>query len=143
MSLESLKERFKLANSTVSGTDDFLFDDLSGVDAEHGIDYPLVLMKPPLSVENKFGDGYEVFDVVFYVFSLDEQFTVDEMVAEWDALQVIARDMIKFVVVDLQQFVQTDRIVRYERGHNMIGNDNTITIRTTVQIRVHDASFCT
>lgn len=142
MSLETLKERFKTANNTVTGTDDFLFDDLSGVDADHGVNYPLVLMKPPVSREDKFGDGYEVFDVVFYTFILDEQFTVDEMAAKWDEVQKIARDIIEFVVKERQQFVQTDKIVRYERGHNMIGNDDTIAIRTMVQLRVHDATFC-
>ncbi len=142
MSLEKLKERFKTANNTITGTDDFAFDDLSGVDADKGIDYPLVLLKPPTSVENKFGDGYEVFDIIFYVFSLDKQFKVDEMAAEWDVLQKVARDMIAFIVVDRQDFVQTDKIVRYERGHNEIGVDNTIGIKCTLQLRVHDATFC-
>lgn len=142
MSLKKLKERFKTANNTIVGTDQFMFDDLSGVDADKGIDYPLTLLKVPQSTENKFGDGYEVFDVTFYVFKKDEQFTTEEMVPVWDEIQKIQRDLIAKVVEDRQDFVQTDKIVRYKRGHNEIGQDQTIAIKCDFQIRVHDATFC-
>ena len=142
MSLEKLKERFKIANNSIVGTDQFMFDDLSGIDDEGDIDYPLTLLKVPTSAENKFGDGYEVFDVIFYVFKQDDEFTTEQMVPIWDEIQEIQRDLIKFIVIDRQDFVQTDKIVKYTRGHNEIGNDQTIAIKCEFQIRVHDASFC-
>ena len=142
MSLQKLKDRFKTANNTIVGTDQFLFDDLSGIDSEGDIDYPLTLLKVPQSTENKFGDGFEVFDVTFYVFKLAEDLTTEEMVPIWDEIQKIQRDLIAFVVKDRQDFIQTDKIVKYVRGHNEIGNDQTIAIKCDLQIRVHDATFC-
>ena len=142
MSLETLKERFKTANNTVVGTDQFMFDDLSGIDDLGDIDYPLTLLKVPIFSENKFGDGYEVFDVVFFVFKLDDELTVDEMAKVWDEIRTIQRDLIKFIVKDIQDFVQTDKVVKYTPGHNEIGDDQTIAIKCEFQIRVFDAELC-
>ena len=142
MSVEKLKKRFETANNSIVGTNQFMFDDLSGVDADVGIDYPLTLLKVPESTENKFGDGYEVFDVIFYVFKQDKDFTLEEMAPIWDEIQKIQRDLIKFVVKDRQDFVQTDKVVKYQRGHNQIGSDRTVAIKCTLQIRVFDSELC-
>lgn len=149
MNIEELNARFESVSISDTSIKQYLFDDLSSINATRQKGYPVILMKPPNSVITPFQSDYneplwENYKISFYIFNrwtTDDQ-KLKSLEAAYRELDGIADKYLRNVLLQGGNEYQLigDKGVDKKRGHHQ-HTDSLVGVNYTFTLRVYN-SLC-
>lgn len=141
MNLNDLIDTMRTLAERQQGVEQFVFNDLSNIDAGAGNQYPLIFVTPPDSVVSNINTPVEIFTVQMWVFDQYPDNDSEELAAKWVSTQQIGLHFLRqFNKEQTANGLAVAGQVSVVRGYEQ-HNDALIGVKFEFQIKL--TSDCT
>lgn len=133
--LTALDNRIRQAKETVEAIKYYIFDDFSGINADSGVEYPVLIAKPP---QSKFHDKileYQVYDMDMFVLLPEKDDDNNKWTDNWDTCSDALRLVVKDILSDVPNYILIGD-VNWQIGHRLY-NAKLIGARAQFKLRVY------